>query len=68
MLTRDLADMNIEKADEFLDSVKSANALNRIGNPSEIADAVIFLFSDKSLYITGTNLVIDGGFTAVKAI
>jgi NAD(P)-dependent dehydrogenase (short-subunit alcohol dehydrogenase family) len=68
MLTRDLADMNIENADEFLDSVKSANALNRIGNPSEIADAVIFLFSDKSLYITGTNLVIDGGFTAVKAI
>lgn len=67
MLTRDLADMNVEKAEEFLNTVKSANALNRIGEPSEIADAVVFLCSDKSLYITGANLVVDGGFTAVKA-
>jgi NAD(P)-dependent dehydrogenase (short-subunit alcohol dehydrogenase family) len=68
MLTRDLADMNVGKAEEFLDTVKSANALHRIGEASEIADAVVFLCSDKALYITGSNLVVDGGFTAVKSI
>jgi NAD(P)-dependent dehydrogenase (short-subunit alcohol dehydrogenase family) len=67
MLRRDLADMNTDKANEFLDAVKAANALNRIGVGSEIADAVVFLCSSKSSYITGTDLVVDGGFTAVKS-
>ncbi|MDD3940045.1 MAG: SDR family NAD(P)-dependent oxidoreductase [Candidatus Pacebacteria bacterium] len=36
---------------------------NRIGNPEDIANAVIFLASDKSDYITGQVLVVDGGYT-----
>tara|TARA_B100000029_G_C17521474_1_gene940059 strand:- start:848 stop:1600 length:753 start_codon:yes stop_codon:yes gene_type:complete len=38
--------------------------LKRVGNPDDIADAVIFLLSDNSSYITGTELIIDGGVTA----
>lgn len=38
--------------------------LNRFGNPEEIADAVIFLASNKSMFTTGSNLVIDGGQSA----
>jgi NAD(P)-dependent dehydrogenase (short-subunit alcohol dehydrogenase family) len=38
--------------------------LGRIAQPVEIADAVAFLLSDDATYITGTNLVVDGGRTS----
>lgn len=37
----------------------------RIGNPEEIADAVVFLCSDQASFITGTDLAVDGGYTAM---
>ncbi len=39
--------------------------LNRMGNPDDIAPAVSFLLSDEAKYITGHNLIIDGGWTAI---
>ncbi|WP_282607340.1 SDR family NAD(P)-dependent oxidoreductase [Pelagibius sp. Alg239-R121] len=38
--------------------------LGRVGQPQDIADAVLFLLSDKASYITGTDLIVDGGLTA----
>ena len=35
--------------------------LGRVGTPEEIAEAVLFLVSERSSYITGTSLVVDGG-------
>lgn len=35
-----------------------------IGEPQDIANAAIFLLSDASRWITGTNLIVDGGYTA----
>ncbi len=38
--------------------------LGRLGKPEEVADLVLFLASDESAYITGAEMVIDGGLTA----
>ena len=66
MLTRDLEDMDVESSKDFLQKVKNANALGRIGSSEEIGDAVVWLASDMASYVTGTDIVVDGGFTAVK--
>jgi NAD(P)-dependent dehydrogenase (short-subunit alcohol dehydrogenase family) len=67
MLRRDLAGMNTAEADEFLGRVEGANALGRIGEPREIADVVVFLCSAGASYVTGADLVVDGGFLRVKS-
>lgn len=39
--------------------------LGRLGTPQDIADAVLFLASDRSTYVTGTELLVDGGFISI---
>ena len=46
--------------------MSQASALGRVGEPREIADVVLFLCSDGASYMTGTDLLIDGGFAMVK--
>ncbi len=42
----------------------AAVPMRRLGAPEEIAEAVIWLCSDRAAYVTGHGLVVDGGFTA----
>jgi len=43
-----------------------ATHLTRLGQPEDIAQLALFLASDKAAFMTGSNIVIDGGFTAFK--
>lgn len=51
---------------EMLDQVAAGIPLQRIGAPEDIAEAVVWLCSDGAAFVTGHNLVVDGGFTAVQ--
>jgi 3-oxoacyl-[acyl-carrier protein] reductase len=48
---------------ELYQSTLSAMPMQRFGGPEEVANAVVFLSSQAASYITGVNLVVDGGFT-----
>jgi len=45
--------------------ISNAVPLGRLGTPDEVAKAVVFLASDDSSYITGTELFVDGGYAQV---
>ncbi|PYH85490.1 NAD(P)-binding protein [Aspergillus uvarum CBS 121591] len=49
--------------DGLADFIKAAVPMGRIAHPEEVADAVIFLCSPRSSYITGSDLIVDGGTT-----
>jgi NAD(P)-dependent dehydrogenase (short-subunit alcohol dehydrogenase family) len=46
------------------DTIDRIAALHRIGEPMEVAGAVVFLASDAASLITGHTMLIDGGWTA----
>ncbi len=59
-----VATPGLEKAlsPEAKEYMASATALQRLGNPDEIAKTVLFLASDAASFITGTELLVDGGY------
>ena len=54
-----------EAGQQRLKMISSSVPLGRLAKPKEIARAVVFLASDDSSYITGTELFVDGGFAQV---
>jgi NAD(P)-dependent dehydrogenase (short-subunit alcohol dehydrogenase family) len=54
-----------ETGQQRLKMIPNIVPLGRLGRPDEIAKAVVFLASDDSSYITGTELFVDGGFAQV---
>jgi 3-oxoacyl-[acyl-carrier protein] reductase len=57
-------DMTAKLGAEIIEGVKQRIPLKRMGQPIDIADAVLFLASDAAGYITGQVLTVDGGLTA----
>lgn len=50
---------------EFRDDLVNQHPIGRLGEPHEVAKAVAFLASDDASFISGTHLLVDGGYTAV---
>ncbi|MBI4065906.1 SDR family oxidoreductase, partial [Candidatus Kaiserbacteria bacterium] len=55
-------DINKDLPKEYVESETRQIALGRFGRPEEIAKVVLFLCSDDASYITGSTLVVDGGY------
>ncbi|MCH8298597.1 MAG: SDR family oxidoreductase [Chloroflexi bacterium] len=53
-----------DSVDGYEDQVKSRHPVGRLGEPSEIAAAVLWLSSDSASFVTGHNMAVDGGYTA----
>ena len=51
----------LDKMPEMREKTLNAHAMGRLAEPEEIADAVVYLCSDRASFITGHDLVVDGG-------
>lgn len=54
----------VQKNQEFIDDLSAKTPLGRIGKPEELQGAFVYLASDASSFMTGQNIVVDGGWTA----
>lgn len=63
-LVENLAEVSGQDTETFRENLEKLHPLGHIGEPEDIAFAVLFLASDESKFMTGSELVIDGGYTA----
>ena len=59
---------NPDNPQEVIDGIASGVPLGRLGKVEEVGELAAFLASDESSYITGTQIVIDGGSTLPETV
>jgi NAD(P)-dependent dehydrogenase (short-subunit alcohol dehydrogenase family) len=62
MLRKVLA--SLENPNTLMDFLMQNHPVGRVGQPVEVANAIVFLASDEASFITGASLAVDGGYTA----
>jgi len=65
MLHRELEKAPADQRDATLESYRRLHPLGMIGEPRDVAYAALFLASDEARFVTGTDLAVDGGYTAL---
>jgi NAD(P)-dependent dehydrogenase (short-subunit alcohol dehydrogenase family) len=63
-LVERLASESVEGVDKFRQNLDSLHPIGHVGEPDDIAMGIVYLASDESKFVTGSELVIDGGYTA----
>ncbi len=63
-LVEQLASERNGSVEEFQQQTAALHPLGRMGDPDDVAWGVVYLASDESAWVTGSELVIDGGYTA----
>ncbi len=63
-LVEDLGKSSEEGVDAFRRELASRHPVGHVGEPEDIAYGILYLASDESKFVTGSELVIDGGYTA----
>ncbi len=64
MVEQAVASLPKDQAGAMLERILGGIPLGAMGEPLDIANGCLFLASDESKYMTGSELVIDGGYTA----
>jgi NAD(P)-dependent dehydrogenase (short-subunit alcohol dehydrogenase family) len=63
-LVEDIARNSTEGTEEFRKNIQGLLPIGHFGEPDDVAYGILYLASDESKYVTGSELVIDGGYTA----
>jgi NAD(P)-dependent dehydrogenase (short-subunit alcohol dehydrogenase family) len=63
-LVKSAADNFVQGKEAFMNMMNSLHPLGHLGEPNDIAYGIVYLASDESKFVTGSELVIDGGYTA----
>jgi NAD(P)-dependent dehydrogenase (short-subunit alcohol dehydrogenase family) len=58
----DMLKQAAEDNKQFVETLRSMHPIGRIADPEEIANAVVWLLSDKASFVLGHTLIVDGGF------
>lgn len=51
---------------EKMEQMKKRNPLQKVGNPIDVANAIVFLLTEKSAWVSGQVLAVDGGMSRIK--
>ncbi|MEJ2024853.1 MAG: SDR family oxidoreductase, partial [Deltaproteobacteria bacterium] len=63
-LVEALAEESEEGPEMFRENLDALHPIGHVGEPMDIADGALYLASAESAFVTGSELVIDGGYTA----
>ena len=64
LIQTEMLDRTVQTNTELIEYFKTTLPMGRIGTPQEVVNAVLWLCSDTSSFVTGQSLTVDGGYTA----